>query len=85
MPSTAETVPAAIDHWFRELGVDPARGTSRRHEEVALFVQDLRSKLARLAGMPSSNVVLGAGAMPLTTLGRRVNHWINSKRIRAYD
>ncbi len=31
------------------------------------------------------DVVLGAGAVPMTTLDRRVNHWINSKRIRAYD
>ncbi|MCH8343075.1 MAG: DUF885 domain-containing protein [Planctomycetes bacterium] len=29
--------------------------------------------------------ILGAGAIPLTVLDRRVNHWINSMRFEAYD
>ncbi|MHC4318871.1 MAG: DUF885 domain-containing protein [Planctomycetota bacterium] len=31
------------------------------------------------------DVVLGAGSVPLTVLEKRVNYWINSQMIRAYD
>ena len=31
------------------------------------------------------DVVLGAGSVPLTILEKRVDYWINSQMIRAYD
>lgn len=52
----------AMERWFRDLGVDAARGTSRRHEQVALEVDECRQRLGRLCGVPARNVVFCSGA-----------------------
>jgi selenocysteine lyase/cysteine desulfurase len=49
----------AVSRWYRELGVDAARGTSERHEAVQLEVAECRHQLHKLTGM--RNVAFTSG------------------------
>lgn len=53
---------AAVEHWFRELGVSAERGSSRRCAAVAERVQAARAALGRLAGLPAERVAFTSGA-----------------------
>lgn len=55
-----------------------------------LKIRELRQSAERALGQRFDlrafhDVVLGAGAVPLATLERRVNRWVNQERIDAYD
>ena len=52
----------AIQEWFRDFGVDPSRGSSARHEEVARRVARLRRLLAELGATKPERVILTSGA-----------------------
>ncbi len=58
----------AVQGWFRQLGVDAARGSSARHEAVAAGVDRCRQRLAQICGVTPSHVVLCAGATHASNL-----------------
>ncbi|HLQ36691.1 MAG TPA: aminotransferase class V-fold PLP-dependent enzyme [Planctomycetota bacterium] len=53
---------AAVEHWFRELGVSEARGASRRCAEVAQEVRAARGGVGALLGLPAERVAFTSGA-----------------------
>jgi selenocysteine lyase/cysteine desulfurase len=53
---------AAVERWFRELGVSADRGDSRLCAEVAQEVRAARQGLAQLVGLPPERVAFMSGA-----------------------
>src|SRR5262245_56954035 len=53
---------AAMDRWFRELGVSAARGSSRHCLEVQQLVHRPRAGLGALVGLPAARVAFTSGA-----------------------
>jgi selenocysteine lyase/cysteine desulfurase len=52
---------AAVEHWFRELGVSPGRGDSQRTTAVHTIVQQARAGIGALVGMPPERVAFTSG------------------------
>ena len=52
----------AMNHWYRELGVSAARGSSMRCAQVDQLVDRARSKLATMTGMHRQRVAFTSGA-----------------------
>ena len=52
---------AAVEHWFRELGVSPGRGDSQRTAAVHTIVQQARAGIGALVGMPAERVAFTSG------------------------
>lgn len=60
-PKPPEVV-AAVERWFRELGVSPGRGDSEATRTVAREVQAARAGIARMCGVPTGRVAFTSGA-----------------------
>jgi selenocysteine lyase/cysteine desulfurase len=56
------SVLAAVEHWYRDLGVSADRGDSRRCAEVAVAVRAARAGLGELAGLAGQRVAFTSGA-----------------------
>jgi cysteine desulfurase / selenocysteine lyase len=57
-----EPVLAAVQRWYRELGVSAERGSGRRTAVVAASVQAARAGLGALAGTPPDRIAFTSGA-----------------------
>ena len=56
------SVLAAMENWYRELGVSPLRGSSDRCSAVADGVRKARSGVGKLLGIPSHRIAFTSGA-----------------------
>lgn len=52
---------AAVERWFREVGVSADRGDSHRSTEVRQVVQETRAGLGKLVGLPADRVAFTSG------------------------
>jgi selenocysteine lyase/cysteine desulfurase len=52
----------AVAQWYRDYGVSADRGDSARCAEVGRLVEDTRTRLARLCGVPSARIAFTSGA-----------------------
>lgn len=59
---------AAMAHWYQDLGVSAARGSSRRTSEVAAVVARARAGIARMCGHPSERTAFTSGATESSNL-----------------
>jgi selenocysteine lyase/cysteine desulfurase len=57
-----EPVLAAMERWYRELGVSAERGSGRRTATVAAAVNRARAGLGALVGLPAQRVAFTSGA-----------------------
>ncbi len=57
-----EPVLAAMERWYRELGVSAERGSGRRTATVAAAVGRARAGLGALVGLPAERVAFTSGA-----------------------
>ena len=69
-PKPPEVV-AAVERWFRELGVSPGRGDSEATRTVAREVQAARAGIARLCSVPTDRVAFTSGATESLNLALR--------------
>lgn len=69
-PKPPEVV-AAVEHWFRALGVSAGRGDGEASRTVAREVQAARSGIARICGVPAERVAFTSGATESLNLALR--------------
>ena len=69
-PKPSEVV-AAVERWFRELGVSPGRGDGESTRTVAREVHVARAGIARLSGVPTDRVAFTSGATESLNLALR--------------
>ena len=61
-----EAVLTAVEHWFREIGVSPARGDSSLCAAAERIVRGARAAIATLCGVPVARVAFSSGATEAT-------------------
>lgn len=61
-----EAVLAAVEHWFRAIGVSPARGDSALCAAAERLVRGARMAVADLCGVPVARVAFSSGATEAT-------------------
>lgn len=69
-PKPPEVV-AAVERWFRELGVSPGRGDGEATRTVAREVLAARASIARMCGLPADRVAFTSGATESLNLALR--------------
>ena len=57
-----EPVLAAVQRWFREVGVSAQRGDSGRCGEAAAIVEETRGRIGAMCGVPAQRVAFTSGA-----------------------
>lgn len=61
-----EAVLTAVEHWFRAIGVSPARGDSTLCAAAERIVRGARAAIADLCGVPFARVAFSSGATEAT-------------------
>ncbi len=56
------TVLAAVEHWFRDIGVSPSRGDGTRCRAAGTLTESVRVALAKLCGVRRERVAFTSGA-----------------------